>query len=82
VGNASVDDADAALTFFTLHGKSFVHILSIIPFIIRANVEHLAYLSIYVFKHPSSLAGCEFIDGVLNMGGSDEGGGTDNDAVP
>jgi hypothetical protein len=35
----------------------------------------------FVFKRPSSSAGRDFIDAVLNMGGSDEddGGGTDND---
>jgi hypothetical protein len=57
--------------------------LSIVPFVIRANVEWLAYSSIYVFKHPSSSAGRDFIDTVLNMGGSDEGygGGTGNDAA-
>jgi hypothetical protein len=57
-------------------------LLSIVTFVIRVNVEWLAYSSIYVFKCPSSLAGCDFINAVLNMGGSDEGdyGGTDNDA--
>jgi hypothetical protein len=47
-------------------------------------VEQLTYSSNYVYKRPSSLVGCEFVDGVLNMGGSDEGegGGTGNDAVP
>jgi hypothetical protein len=50
----------------------------------RANVEHLAYSSIYVFKRPSSSVGRDFVDGVLNMGGSDEGegGGTSNDVAP
>jgi hypothetical protein len=54
-------------------------LLSIVPFVIRANVERLAYSSIYVFKHPSSSAKHDFIDWVLNMGGSSEGesGGTD-----
>jgi hypothetical protein len=58
-------------------------LLSIIPFVIRANVECLAYSSIYIFKHPSSSAGRDFINGVLNMGGSDEceDGGTGNDAA-
>jgi hypothetical protein len=60
-----------------------VSILSIVPFVIQANVERLAYSSIYVFKCPSSLAGREFVDGVLNMGGSGEGegGGIGNDAA-
>jgi hypothetical protein len=30
------------------------------------------FSSISVFKHPSSSAGREFVDGVLNMGGSGE----------
>jgi hypothetical protein len=59
-------------------------LLSIVPFIIWANVKWLAYSSIYVFKHHSSSVRCDFIDGVLNIGGSSEGdgGGTDNDALP
>jgi hypothetical protein len=36
---------------------------------------------IYVFKHPSSLVGRDFVGGVLNMGGSGEGGGIGNDAA-
>jgi hypothetical protein len=63
---------------------SHLWLLSIVPFIIRANVERLAYSSIYVFKHPSSSARRDFIDGVLNMGGSGEGegGDTGNDTAP
>jgi hypothetical protein len=59
-------------------------LLSIVWFVIRANIERLAYSSIYVFKRLSSSAGCHFAGGVLNMGGSgeDEGGGTGNDAAP
>jgi hypothetical protein len=40
--------------------------------------------SIYVFKYPSSSAGRELVDGVLNMGRSSEGegGGTGNDVAP
>jgi hypothetical protein len=38
MGNASMNDTDAALTFFAIDGKSFVHILSIVQFAIRANV--------------------------------------------
>jgi hypothetical protein len=34
----------------------------------RVNVKRLAYSSIYIFKHPSSSAGRDFVDGVLNMG--------------
>jgi hypothetical protein len=34
VGNASVDDTDVVMTFFTTDGKSFVPILSIVPFVI------------------------------------------------
>jgi hypothetical protein len=36
-------------------------------------MEHLTYSSIYVFKRPSLSAGRNFVDGVLNMGGSGEG---------
>jgi hypothetical protein len=59
-------------------------LLSIVPFVIRANVEYLAYSSIYVFKCLSSSTGRDFVDGVLNMGGSDEdeGGGSGYDAAP
>jgi hypothetical protein len=83
MGNASVDDSVilAAMTFFfATSGNSYVPIFSIVPFVIRANVECLAYSSIYVFKRPS-LAGRKFIDEVLNMGGSGEGGGTGNDTA-
>jgi hypothetical protein len=34
VGNASVDDTDVVMTFFTTDDKSFVSILSIVPFVI------------------------------------------------
>jgi hypothetical protein len=63
---------------------SHLCILSIVPFVIRANVERLAYSSIYIFKCPSSSTGRDFVDGVLNIGGSGEGegGGTGNDAEP
>jgi hypothetical protein len=56
---------------------------SIVPFVIRANVERFACSSIYGLKHPSSSTGRDFIDRVLNMGGSNEGegGGTGNDAA-
>jgi hypothetical protein len=59
-------------------------LLSIVPFIIRANVDRLAYSSIYVFKCPSSSVGLDFVDRVLNMGGfgEGEGGGTGNVTVP
>jgi hypothetical protein len=64
---------------------SHLCLLSIVPFIIQPNVERLTYSSIYVFKRPLS-AGHDFIDGVLNMGGSSEGegegGGTGNDVAP
>jgi hypothetical protein len=42
----------------------------------------MTHLFIYVFKCPSSSVGRDFVDGILNMGGSGEGGGTDNDAAP
>jgi hypothetical protein len=86
VGNTSVDDTDTAGTatfFFPTDGKSIVPILLIMLFVIQAHVERLPYLSIYVFKCHSSSIGRDFIDGVLNTEGSDEGegGGTDNDAA-
>jgi hypothetical protein len=61
-----------------------LYLLSIAPFVTRANVERLDYSSIYVFKHPSSSVGRDFADGILNMGGfgEGEGGGTGNDATP
>jgi hypothetical protein len=63
---------------------SHLCLLSIVPFVIQANIELLTYSSIYVFKYPSSSAGHNFVDRVLNTGGSDEveGGGTSNDVVP
>jgi hypothetical protein len=62
---------------------SHLCILSIALFVMRANIERLTYSSICVFKHHSSSAGRDFVDGVLNMGGSGEGegDGTGNDAV-
>jgi hypothetical protein len=78
VGNASLDDTDAAVTFFfTTDGKTY-SCLSIVTFVIRANVERFANSSIYVFKQPSSSVGRDFTDAVLNMGGSDEGNGSGN----
>jgi hypothetical protein len=58
-------------------------LLSIVTFVIRANVEQLANSCIYVFKRPSSSAGRDFTDAVLNVGGSGEGddGGTGNDVT-
>jgi hypothetical protein len=49
----------------------------------QAHVERLPYLSIYIFKRFSSSAGRDFIDKVLNMGGSgeDQGSGTRNDVA-
>jgi hypothetical protein len=44
-------------------------------------IERLAYSSIYVLERPSSSARRDFIDGVLNMGGSSEGGGIGYDVV-
>jgi hypothetical protein len=61
---------------------SHLCLLLIVTSIILANVKRLAYSSIYVFNHPSLSAGRDFVDGVLNLGGSGEGGGTVNDAVP
>jgi hypothetical protein len=88
MGNASVDDTDAAATttfffFFPIDGKSIVPILSIISFVIQAHVKRLIYLFIYIFKHPSSSVGRDFINEVLNIGGSSEGegGGTNNDVA-
>jgi hypothetical protein len=50
---------------------------------IGANVERIAYSSIYVFKRPSLSVGRDFIVGILNMGGSGEGegGGTGNNVA-
>ncbi len=84
--NASMDDTDATVTttfFFSTDGKIYSCILSIVTFVIRANVEWLTNLSIYVFKRPSSSAGHVFINLVLNMRGSDEGegGGTGNNVM-
>jgi hypothetical protein len=58
-------------------------LLSIVPFVIRANVERLTSSYIYIFKRPSSSARRDFINRILNMGGSGkgEGGGTSNDAA-
>jgi hypothetical protein len=62
----------------------YLCLLWIVTFVIRGNVEHLANSSNYVFKQPSSSTGRDFIDAVLNMGGSDEGdgGGTSNETAP
>jgi hypothetical protein len=59
-------------------------LLSIVTFIIRANVERLANSSIYVFKWHFSSVRYDFTDAVLNVGGSNEGddGGTGNDVRP
>jgi hypothetical protein len=81
-GKLFVPKLSIATFFFATNGKLFVPKLSIVPFVIQANVECLAYSSIYFFKHPSSSVGCEFINGVLNMGGFGEGGATCNDAAP
>jgi hypothetical protein len=84
VGNASMDYTDNAATFFfTTDGKTY-SCLSIVTFIIRANIKCLANSSIYVFKQPSSSVGRDFVDAVLNVGGSNEGngGGNGNDAAP
>jgi hypothetical protein len=81
-----LDDTDAATAatfFFLTDAKLVVHILSIVPFVMQAHVERLPYLSIYIFKRFSSSAGRDFIDKVLNMGGSgeDQGSGTCNDVA-
>jgi hypothetical protein len=85
MGNASVDDTDIAAVmtfFFTTDGKSFVTTFN---YSIRNmnKYRRTRYSSIYVFKRPSSTTGRHLIDGVLNMGGSDEGegGGTGNNAA-
>jgi hypothetical protein len=85
-GNASMDDIDvaAAATFSSPPTVTHLSLLSIVLFVIRANVERLAYSSIYVFKHPSSSVRRNFINRVLYMGGSGEGecGSTGNDVAP
>jgi hypothetical protein len=47
-------------------------------------MSNISFTHPFVFKHPSSLAGRDFVDGVLNVGGSGEGedSGTGNDAAP
>jgi hypothetical protein len=82
-----VDDATvpaAPTVLFATDSKLFVSIISIVPFVIRVNVECLTYSFIYVFKLPSSSARHKFINGVLNMGGSseDKGGRTGNNVAP
>jgi hypothetical protein len=82
VGNASVDDTDAATTiFFGTDGKTYL-IISIVTFVIQANIERLANSSIFFFKEHSSSAERDFTDVVLNVGGSDEGDGGGNDDEP
>jgi hypothetical protein len=86
MGNTSMDDTAAAMTFFfPTDSKSIVPILSIVPFVIQPHVERLPYLSIYIFKRPSSSPRRDFVNGILNMEGSNKGeaGGTSNarDAV-
>jgi hypothetical protein len=79
-------DVIATVTFFFATDGKYLCLLSIVPFVIQANVERHAYSSIYVFKHLSSSARHDFIEEVQNMGGSDEGkgndGGTCNDVAP
>jgi hypothetical protein len=84
VGNASVDNIDAATTFFFITDGKTYSCLSSVTFVIRVNVERLANSSIYAFKRPSSSAGHDFTDAVLNVGGSSDGdsGGNSNDAAP
>jgi hypothetical protein len=74
----------AATVLFATDSKLFMSIISIVPFVIRANVECLTYSFIYAFKIPSSSARHEFINGVLNMGGSgeDKGSRTGNNVAP
>jgi hypothetical protein len=53
--------------FFTTDGKSFV-------LTFNCSIHNMStYSFIYVFKHPSSSIGRDFINGVLNMGGSGDG---------
>jgi hypothetical protein len=86
MGNTSVVDTDAiaaATFFFPTDGKLIVPILSIVPFIIQAKMSNISLTCPFVFKCPSSSAGREFVNEVLNMKGSGEGegGGTGNDAM-
>jgi hypothetical protein len=83
MGNASVDDTDAANTFFATDDKTYL-CLSILTFIIWVNIERLSNSSIYVLQWPSSSAGHEFADVILNMVGSGEvdDGGNGNDGAP
>jgi hypothetical protein len=78
-----MDDTDTATTFFfATDGKTY-SCLSILIFVIWANVERFSNSSIYVLQRPSSSAERDFTNAVLNMGGSDEGNdcGNDNDAA-
>jgi glyoxylate utilization-related uncharacterized protein len=84
--NASMDDTDTTVTttfFFSTDGKIYSCILSIVTFVIRANVEQLTNSSIYVFKQPSSSVERDFTDAILNVRGSGEGDrdGTGNDTA-
>jgi hypothetical protein len=67
----------AVTVFFATNGKLFVPTFNCS----RANVKRLVYSSNFVFKHPSTSAGCEFVNGVLNTGGSDKGEGGGNDPM-
>jgi hypothetical protein len=86
MGNAFLDDIDATTARHSSSSPTVRHLclLSIVTFLIQANIERLANSPIYVLKRPSSSAGHDFTDAVLNAGGSGQrnGGGTDNDAVP
>jgi hypothetical protein len=75
-----VDDTDAAAAmtfFFATYSKSFVSILNCS--ICNMSKCRTSRLLVHLFLQSSF-----FVDGVLNMGGSDEGegGGTSNDAAP
>jgi hypothetical protein len=74
VGNASVDDPDAvaaATYFFTTNGKSFVPTFN------------CSICNMSKYRTTRLLVERDFIDGVLNMGGTDEGevGGVGNDVA-
>jgi hypothetical protein len=82
VENASVNDTDtAAIFFFTTDGKTF---MSFNYYIHNLKVDQRRFnSSIYVLQRPSSTVGCDFVNAVLNVGGSGDGdgGGNNNDVM-
>jgi hypothetical protein len=82
MGNASVDDTDAATTFFFTTDAKTYSCSSILIFVILANIDRLYNSSIYVLQRSGSrhdtAARHNFVDTILNTGGSNS---DDNDAT-